>query len=328
MSLKYNHYYEIYNPDSGMYLNLYGNHEDNEVSNGDRVTMFARTNNPDQRWALERYGGDYKVRIVLQRGEGWYALNYNTNNAGCIVWHLDFAADSDTVITLESVVSFGGLYRLKLPVYNAYLTVVGSDLKWLPNTGSGNQIFQFVEPGSNPSSGESGSSGGGTGPYGNYVYPTVCRKLYTEYSYNHPAIDIRDLASDHGIYAFADGVVSFVQDNNNPYPGTDMWTMGNCVAINHNNPITTKSGKYARTIYMHMQDTPSLVPGEHVVKGQRIGTIGTTGKSTGNHLHFSVSTGDASTLAPGYCGWIGIKSLPDFDATSILPEYYLDQSPA
>lgn len=153
MDFEYNHYYEIYNSGSGKYVNLSGDHEDGIVSNGEKVTMYARTNNPDQRWALERYGSDYRVRIVLQRGDGWYALNYNTSTAGCIVWHLNSAADSDTVITLEPVVSFGGLYRLKLPAHNAYLTVVGSELKWLPYTGDGNQYFLFVEPGSNPGGG-------------------------------------------------------------------------------------------------------------------------------------------------------------------------------
>ena len=51
--------------------------------------MYARTSNPDQRWALERYGSDYRVRIVLQRGDGWYALNYNTSTAAVSYTHLD-----------------------------------------------------------------------------------------------------------------------------------------------------------------------------------------------------------------------------------------------
>ena len=101
MAFQYNHYYEIYNSSSGKYVNLNGDHENNVVNNGEKVTVYARTNNPDQRWALERYGSDNQVRIVLQRGGGWYALNYNTENTNCIVWHLNSAADKDTVITLE-----------------------------------------------------------------------------------------------------------------------------------------------------------------------------------------------------------------------------------
>lgn len=121
MAFQYNHYYEIYN--GGKYVNLNGDHENNVVTNGEKVTMYARTNNPDQRWALERYGSDNQVRIVLQRGGGWYALNYNTENTNCIVWHLNSAADKDTVITLEPAVSFGGVYRLKLAQCNPLTTI-------------------------------------------------------------------------------------------------------------------------------------------------------------------------------------------------------------
>ena len=152
MAFQYNHYYEIYNSSSGKYVNLNGDHENNVVNNGEKVTVYARTNNPDQRWALERYGSDNQVRIVLQRGGGWYALNYNTENTNCIVWHLNSAADKDTVITLEPAVSFGGVYRLKLAQRNLYLTVVGSSLKWMAFTNEKDQIFSFVEPGANPGS--------------------------------------------------------------------------------------------------------------------------------------------------------------------------------
>ena len=83
---------------TGKYVNVLGNHEDGTEKNGEAVNLFNRTNNPDQRWALENYGGNGNVRIVLQRGEGWYALNYNTRNANCIVWHLNTADDIDTVM--------------------------------------------------------------------------------------------------------------------------------------------------------------------------------------------------------------------------------------
>ena len=103
MAYEFNHYYELQNVATGKYVNVLGNHEDGTVKNGEAVNLFNRTNNPDQRWALENYGGNGNVRIVLQRGEGWYALNYNTRNANCIVWHLNTADDIDTVITAVQV---------------------------------------------------------------------------------------------------------------------------------------------------------------------------------------------------------------------------------
>lgn len=154
MAYEFNHYYELQNVQTRKYVNLLGNHEDGTVNNGETVNLFARTDNPDQRWALENYGGNGNVRIVLQRS-GWYALNYSLSDASCIVWHLDAAADEDTVITVEPVVSSGGVFRLRLAARNVYLTAVNSTLKWLPYTGNGDQRFMFVEPGSIPGGGKS-----------------------------------------------------------------------------------------------------------------------------------------------------------------------------
>lgn len=55
---------------------------------------------------------------------------------------------------------------------------------------------------------------------------------------------------------------------------------GNWVVISHGNGLVTK--------YMHMYRTPLVSAGQKVVKGQHIGGVGTTGQSTGNHLHFQV----------------------------------------
>ncbi len=87
---------------------------------------------------------------------------------------------------------------------------------------------------------------------------------------NHKGVDI---ASPKGseIYAAADGVVSFVGWNG---------AYGKCVIIDH------PDGK-TQTLYAH--NSSNLVKkGDTVTAGQVIAKVGSTGKSTGNHLHFSV----------------------------------------
>ena len=146
MAYEFNHYYELQNVATGKYVNVLGNHEDGTVKNGETVNLFNRTNNPDQRWALENYGGNGNVRIVLQRGEGWYALNYNTRNANCIVWHLNTADDIDTVIAAVQVESLTDTYYLKLRDRDTYLTADGTALKWAAYTGEKEQMFTILEP--------------------------------------------------------------------------------------------------------------------------------------------------------------------------------------
>lgn len=147
MAYIFNHYYELQNVATGKYVNVLGNHEDGVVKNGETVNLFTRTDNPDQRWALENYGGNSNVRIVLQRGEGWYALNYNTLNANCIVWHLSSAEDCDTVITTIPVEGQDNTYYFMLRDRAFYLTAVGTTLKWATYTGGEEQMFTIWEPG-------------------------------------------------------------------------------------------------------------------------------------------------------------------------------------
>lgn len=72
------------------------------------------------------------------------------------------------------------------------------------------------------------------------------------------------------IYATGDGVVTFAG-----------WKQGygNCIMINH--------GYGYQTLYGHMSKYRARV-GQKVKRGQVIGEVGNTGKSTGSHLHYEV----------------------------------------
>ena len=82
-----------------------------------------------------------------------------------------------------------------------------------------------------------------------------------------------DLAGSYGtpIYATADGIVARSEWNNGGY--------GNLVEINHGQGIQTRYGHMSRLIAR---------PGQRVRRGELIGLMGSTGRSTGNHLHYEV----------------------------------------
>ena len=66
--------------------------------------------------------------------------------------------------------------------------------------------------------------------------------------------------------------------------------------------IVSHGGGYA-TLYAHQRQVPIVKEGDTVAKGQVIGYVGTTGRSTGNHLHFELRVngvrGDVLKLYPG-----------------------------
>jgi murein DD-endopeptidase MepM/ murein hydrolase activator NlpD len=86
-----------------------------------------------------------------------------------------------------------------------------------------------------------------------------------------------DYAADRGtpVVAVNSGRVALV---------ADFFFPGRLVALDH--------GLGLYTLYFHL-DTVAVTDGEIVDRGQRLGTVGSTGRATGPHLHFAAQVGAA-----------------------------------
>lgn len=127
---------------------------------------------------------------------------------------------------------------------------------------------------------------------GEFKFPLATyTRISDEYGMRiHPTLGVEqfhngvDFAAPLGtaIYAAYDGKVAAAE-----YSAT----MGNYVMIDHG------SGLY--TIYMHASAL-YVNKGDIVVRGETIAAVGSTGRSTGNHLHFSVRLNGAYTSPWNY----------------------------
>jgi len=89
-------------------------------------------------------------------------------------------------------------------------------------------------------------------------------------------------SGDYGnpVRSYKDGVIALVNRWNYSY--------GNHIRVNH--PKTDE-----QTLYAHLSAI-SVKPGDSVVRGQQIGRVGSTGNSSGPHLHFEIMGGTGPVM--------------------------------
>ena len=108
---------------------------------------------------------------------------------------------------------------------------------------------------------------------GVFLWPTTERWI-SGYDYNpgagHPAIDIAG-SIGNPVWASDNGVIV--------YAGWSNYGYGNLIVVDHGNGW--------QTLYAHM-NTISVGCGQSVNQGQSIGGLGSTGNSSGPHLHFEM----------------------------------------
>ncbi len=106
---------------------------------------------------------------------------------------------------------------------------------------------------------------------GNFMWPTA-GYISQRYAWYHQAVDIAN-KSNPDIVASQGGTVTTAGWSGGGY--------GNYVVIDHGNGY--------RTLYAHMLNNSIVVKaGDRVGQGQKLGVMGSTGRSTGVHLHFEV----------------------------------------
>ena len=139
--------------------------------------------------------------------------------------------------------------------------------------------IEAAKPSTKPSGGSS-SGGGGSSSSKTWLRPCSYSYVSSPFGYRiHPVTGEYkmhkgvDLVASKGtpIYASRSGYVTIATYHS---------TAGNYVTINHQDGYTS--------VYMHMtHDVVSV--GEYVKAGELIGYVGSTGRSTGPHLHFGIA---------------------------------------
>ena len=130
-------------------------------------------------------------------------------------------------------------------------------------------------------------------PWGPRIHPISGKRKH------HRGVDV---AYSGDIYAPADGVVVHKGADLNKRTGG-----GYVLILRHDSPRVW-------TVYYHMREPSPLLKGTRVRRGEVIGQTGTTGASTGVHLHFE--TRRARTWGT------------DFDPMSILSIEHASEHPA
>lgn len=111
----------------------------------------------------------------------------------------------------------------------------------------------------------------------------------------HPIKGVRRMHNGIDLVATAGGgaPVHAVYDGTAVVVAYSPGELGNYVVIDHGIITEVDTTRRMFTMYAHLQNGLSVKQGDTVKKGQKLGGMGTTGGSTGNHLHFETAFGSS-----------------------------------
>ena len=133
-----------------------------------------------------------------------------------------------------------------------------------------------------------------------YIFPVaglslanINNKSYPSYR-GHTGVDVNINANGKSVVAVKSGTVEISTALRNASGGYRSY--GEYIVINHHDGTMT--------LYAHMASGSRTVsPGQEVSQGQVIGTVGSTGNSTGPHLHFEVRVNGRCVNPLPYLGY-------------------------
>ena len=170
------------------------------------------------------------------------------------------AASSDRVQDVQVNSSLDRLYTLKTTAMSG-ATTAGITLGLIRNVTTADWVRANSAPNLWPVEGPI------TGSFGERIDPFNGEGAF------HSGIDIGS-AYGQSIVAPADGIVDFADF---------MGGYGRAIVLDHGRGITTRYGHLASF---------AVFPGQHVHRGDTIGYVGASGRSTGPHLHYEVRIND------------------------------------
>lgn len=179
-----------------------------------------------------------------------------------------YKADSDRIVKANNLVADGALVPgVELVVPDGQMPYIAPTPKPVRIAADLKDVFVPAPP--------VRSSASETG----FIWPTAARRITQYFTRRHTGVDIAG-AVGTPIYAADDGVVVSAGWNTGGY--------GNMILIDHGDGLYTRYAHGAKIL---------VQVGDTVRQGDTIMLMGSTGRSTGSHLHFEVMRGDVHRRA-------------------------------
>lgn len=231
------------------------------ISSGDSISSIA--NKYDLSINTLLWANDLSVNSVLQPGDALTILPLDgvkhTVSSGDTIAQISYDYDIDQ----DTILEYNGMSDGSILSIGDELIVPGGEIQASTRSTSSAISSLFSTPTSTTAT---SSQATGTGYL---LWPTDLRVITQYYGWRHTGLDV-DCYYDNYNYASDNGYVTFSGWNGG---------YGYVIDIDHGNGIVTR---YAHNAALYVS------AGQYVDAGDAIGLCGTTGYSTGTHLHYEV----------------------------------------